>query len=203
MEWTQRINWADALAIFIILRSAYLGSQRGFFGELFCILGMFIAVILGLHNYGPLAHFMNSYLFIPSHTGAVISFFLITVLIYVAFVVIYNFLLNRKIVHLEALPSINRIGGSLIGFFKGLAIASVVFLTLLLVPIKYVSDSAKSKSLLGPVFAQTGVTVYNKTLDLFSGIKARDLSGHLLGAEPIRFDRMKIKRKDKLEQILE
>jgi len=203
LELMGRINWADALAIIVIIRSCYVGSQRGLLGELFCIFGMFLAVIFSLHYYYSLAQFMINYMYIPGNIANLTSFVLIIGIAYLIFVALYRFVVNMKIIKIDAFPSLNRIGGALIGFFKGVAIASVLFLALLLVPIKYFTDSAKSRSLLGPALAETGVVVYEKSLSIFAYIKARNLSEHLSGAQPIKFDKMKIKRKDKLEQILE
>ncbi len=203
MEWIRHVNWTDALAIIIILRSSYVGSQRGLFGELFCIFGLLLAIVLSLHYYYSWAQFMFSYLFMPRHIANILSFVLIAVLVYALFVSVYHFVLNRKILTIEELPDIYWVGGVIFGFMKGVVIASILFLALLLVPIKYITDSAKTKSMFGPFLASTGVAVYEKSLSLFANIRARDLSGHLSGAPPLDFDKMKIKRKDKLEQILE
>ncbi|MBL7070717.1 MAG: CvpA family protein [Candidatus Omnitrophica bacterium] len=203
MEWIGEINWADALAIILILKTVFSGLQRGFFGELIYIGALYFSIIFSLHFYTQLANFLNSYLFVSNYVSGLIAFLLITVVTYVIIISLFNIIQNLKIIKIEAFSGLNRAGGAIFGFIKGIGIASILFLAMLLVPLKYVTESANKNSLLGPFFAQTGVMIYEKTLDVFAGIEARDLSGHLSGTAPIKLEKLRIKRRDKLDDILE
>lgn len=198
-----RVNWVDALAIIIILRSTYIGAIRGLLGELFYILGIFLAIIFGLHFYIPIANFMNVNLFIPLNIAYLLSFLLASFLTHLFIVMLYNSIRNMKIVKIEASHGISRVGGTLMGFIKGFAVVSIMFLLMLLIPIQYITDSAKERSFLGPYFIKSGVFMYEKTLSMFSGIEARDLKELLAGAKPINLGKLKIKRKDRIDEILQ
>lgn len=201
MEWMARVNWADALVIIIVLRSTYVGSQRGFFGELFYIFGICLAIIFSIHFYALLSNFINKYLFIPLNISDVISFLIITFAICLGFKFIYGLL--QKIIKIEVFPAINKVGGPLLGFCKGFIISILLFLIMLLIPIGYITDSAKEKSLFGPFFIETGVTLYKKSLSVISATKGRDLTRFLSGAKPLEFKIFKLRRKDRLDEILE
>ena len=108
MEWMRHISWPDLLVVIIILRSTYMGSQRGFFGELFHIFGICLSIIFGIHFYIPVSYFINTYFFIPLNIAYIIGFLLVIITIYLAFRFIYAFV--RKIIKIEVFPDVNKIG---------------------------------------------------------------------------------------------
>lgn len=201
MEWMARVNWADLLVIIIVLRNTYVGSQRGFFGELFYIFGIYLAIIFGIHFYSILSNFINKYLFIALNISDLISFLIITFGIYFGFKVSYSFL--QKIIKIELFPAINKIGGPLLGFCKGFVISTALFLIMLLTPISYITNSAKTGSLFGPFFIKAGTTLYEKSLNIISAIRPRDLTQLLAGAEPLKFKKFRLGKEEKLDKILQ
>lgn len=201
MEWMARVNWADVLAVIIILRSTYVGSQRGFFGELFCILGIWLIIIFSIHLYVPVSNFINTYLFIALNISNLIGFLIITLALYFGFRFIHNLL--QKTIKIEVFPAINKIGGSLLGFCKGFIIATLLFLIMLLIPISYITNSAKARSLFGPFFVKTGAALYEKSLSIISAVEGESLDRLLAGAKPLEFRIFRFKRKDKLDEILQ
>lgn len=201
MEWMARVNWADVLAIIIVLRSTYVGSQRGFLGELFYILGIWLIIIFSIHFYVPISNFINKYLFISLNISNLISFLIIALALYFGFRFIYGLL--QKTIKIEVFPAINKIGGSLLGFCKGFIIATLLFLIMLLIPISYITNSAKTRSLFGPFFIKTGVTLYEKSLSIISAVEGENLNRLLAGAKPLEFRIFQLKRKDKLDEILQ
>ena len=85
MEWLARVNWVDVIVIIIILRSTYVGSQRGLLGEFFHIFWIFIAIIFSTHLYFPISQFLNKYLFIAVNISDLISFLFVAGVIYLIF----------------------------------------------------------------------------------------------------------------------
>jgi len=201
LEWVTRISWADLLVIIIILRSTYVGSQRGLFGELFHILGICLAIVFGIHFYTIISGFINTYLFIPLNIADIIGFLIITLVIYLLLKLCYGLL--QKIIKIEMFPAINRVGGPILGFCKGVTLSVLIFFFMLLTPVQYISDSAKTRSLFAPFFVNAGITLYEKSAEMFPAVQAKELKKLLSGAEPLKLDILRIKRKDKLDQILQ
>ena len=135
MEWITSIKWPDLLVIIIVLKCTYSGSQRGFFGELFHIFGICLAIICGTHFYSPIAIFFNTYVLIPFHVGNILSFGIVAFCCFILFNYIYGLL--QKIIKVEMLPLLNKIGGPVLGFFKGMILCSFIFFIMLLTPINY------------------------------------------------------------------
>ncbi len=201
MEWMRHISWPDLLVVIIVLRSTYMGSQRGFFGELFHIFGICLGIILGIHFYIPVSDFINTYLFIPLNITYIIGFLLIIITIYLAFRFIYAF--ARRIIKVEMFPAINKIGGPIIGFCKGSALSIFLFFIMLLTPIHYISESAKTRSLFAPFFIKIGTTLYETSLKILPDVEKKGLEQLLKGVKPIEFKEFRFKKRDKLDEILE
>ena len=201
MEHLARISWVDLIIIIIVLRSTYAGSQRGFFGELFHIAGICLAIVLSMHFYAPLGCFIHTYLYIPINIANVTTFLAITYIIYLIFRIIYG--LSSKLIKIEMFPAINKMGGALLGFCRGSVLSIFLVLIMLLTPIHYITESVKTRSLFSPFFIKTGISLYEKSLGLFSWVEARGLEEFLEGAEPIKFHMLQFKKKNKLDKILD
>lgn len=204
MEWVSRVNWVDVLFLIIILRSIYVGSQRGFFAELFNILGMGIAIVLSIQFYSQIAAFLNKYLYIPRNISGIISFLAVAFLIHLLFQFATG--LIKKVVKVEIFPNfnkgINAFGGPIIGFCKGMMVSLFIFLVLLLIPIGYVINSAKDGSLSGHFFARSARTLYEKTIGIIPSAKPVDITPLLAGAEPLKFKMFQPKKSDKLDDVI-
>ena len=201
MEWMTRINWVDALVIIIVLRSTYVGSQRGFFGELFNIIGICFSIIFGIHFYFRLSNFLNAYLLIPLNIANFISFIIIALIVFIVIKYIYGLL--TRIIKIEMFQAISKTGGTLLGFLRGTAICMLLVFVMLLVPISYITESVKSRSLLSPFLAGAGSVMYKKSIGLISAIEDGKLERILSGAEPINFEGLRLKKRDKLDEILQ
>ena len=201
MEWMTRVSWVDLLVIIIVLRSTYVGSQRGFFGELFHIFGICLVIIFSIHFYTPISNFLNQYLFIPLNIAYIIGFSIITLIVYLVFRAVYNLLWN--VVKIEVFPAINKIGGSLLGFCKGFTVCIFLIFIMLLIPIHYVTQSVRAKSIFAPFFIKTGTVLYEKSLGIFSAVKTKELEQLLKGVEPLKFKELQFKRRDALDEILQ
>lgn len=204
MEWVSRVNWVDVLFLIIILRNIYVGSQRGFFAELFNILGMGIAILLSIHFYSQIAAFFNKYLYIPLNISNIISFLAVAFLICLLFQFISAIV--KKVVKVEVFPDFNKainiFGGPIVGFCKGTAVSLFIFLVLLLVPISYVVSSAKDGSLSGQFFARSTKTLYEKAINMIPSVRPVDINLLLAGAEPLKFKMFQPKSGDKLDEVI-
>ncbi len=204
MDWISRVNWVDVLFLIIILRSIYVGAHRGFFTELFNVLGVGIAIVLSIHFYSSGANFLLKYLFIPLNISNLVSFLLIALCVYLLFQLVESII--KKLVKVEVLPDFNKviskIGGPVIGFCKGVAVSIFIFLVLLLIPIGYVVNSAKANSLSGEFFSQAAATLYRKTVSILPATSPVDIHPLLAGAKPLEFKMLQPKKEDKLDEVL-
>ncbi len=205
MDWASKVNWIDILFLIVILRSIYIGSQRGFFTELFNILGIGIAIVLGIHFYLPAGNFLLKYLFIPLNISNLIAFLAIWFLAYLLFRIVEG--LVKKLLKIEILPGINkaidRIGGPVIGLCKGIAVSVFVYLVILLIPVGYIVNSAKANSLSGNFFSKAASTLYTQTVNIIPSASPVDVSPLLEGAKPLEFKMIRPKKKDKLDEVLD
>lgn len=196
-----RVIWVDLVAIIIVVRSIYVGLHRGFFGEFFYILAICLAIVFGIQFYPLPSNFLNTFLLIPPNITDFVGFILIIIIIFMIYVFLSKFF--QRLIKIEIFPAINRMGGLVVGFCRGLALSSLILLIMLLTPIGYITESAKTKSLFGPFLIQTGANIYKKSLIAVPFIPQRDLTQLLSGARPIKFKMIKVKRKDRLEEILQ
>lgn len=204
MEWISKVNWVDVLFLIIILRSSYVGSQRGFFVELFNILGMGIAIVLSIHFYSQIAAFLNKYFYIPVNIANIMSFLTAAFLVHLLFQ--FTAGLIKKVVKVEIFPgfnkAVNAFGGPIIGFCKGMTVSLFIFLALLLIPVGYIVDSAKDGSLSGRFFARSAGTLYEKTINIIPSARPVDIAPLLAGAEPLKFKMFRTKTSDKLDEVI-
>lgn len=205
MDLISRVNWVDVLFLIIILRSIYVGAHRGFFTELFNVLGVGIAIVLSIHFYSPAAGLLLKYLFIPLNISNLIAFALVALCVYFLFQLVEAVI--KKLVKVEILPAsnkvISKVGGPVIGFCKGIAVSIFVFLVLLLIPIGYVINAAKTNSLSGEFFSQAAVTLYQKTVSILPSTAPVDVRLLLEGAKPLEFKILQPKKQDKLDEMLD
>jgi len=201
LEWIRHIIWLDLLIIIIILRSTYVGFQRGLFGELLYILGLYVAIIFTLHWCPTVANFFHSVILLPVNFAYIISFILIILAIYIIFVILNKFL--RRTVKIEVLPAVNKIGGPIFGFIRGGVISILLCFALLLVPIGYVARAVKTRSLFGPFLIETGMTLYKKSLGFGSAERVKKVEEMIKGVEPIKFKKLQLKQKGDIDRLLE
>ncbi|MBN1871208.1 MAG: CvpA family protein [Candidatus Omnitrophica bacterium] len=201
MEAIAYFNWVDLLVFIIMILSTYIGSQRGLFGELLYLLGLYIIAILSMRFSSPLSYFLNRYMFLPLNVCYVISFICIIGLLYFVFKRLYAFLLN--IAKIEVFHSLNKIGGLLIGMMRGFVVSVLVSFALVLMPIQYISESVKIYSLSGNFLLNSGSTLYSKTVSLLTGKQDASVEHLLSSVEPAQFKILKIKRKNSIEEFLE
>jgi len=204
LDWISKVNWVDVLFLIIILRSIYVGAQKGFFTELFNILGVGIAIVLSIHFYSPGANLLLKYFFIPLNISNLIAFMAVMFFVYLLFQLVENII--KKLIKIEILPNfnkvINKIGGPVIGLCKGIAISIFIFLVLLLIPVGYVVNSAKVNFLSGEFFSQAATTLYTKTVSIIPYTSPVDIHPLLEGAKPLEFNIFRPKKQDKLDEFL-
>lgn len=153
------INWVDFLIIGIILRMCYIGLRTGIGIEFFKLLGVWIATMTTFQLYStPLADMLHEKLpALPIDAADAFVFItLLTIIMLVVRMIRESFFLLVKI---DAQNSLNKWGGLVLGFTRGIWIASLALMIMNISTIQYLETIAKS-SLFGHRFINIAPQIY-------------------------------------------
>lgn len=122
-----QINWLDLFIIIILIRICYTAIKAGFPAELFKIAGLILATYLSLHYYSGLSSFLSGLIGPKNTLSALLS---PVSFIFLAGAGIFAFSLLRriflKLVKMEAVSSLNKWGGFVLGITRAFLFASLV-----------------------------------------------------------------------------
>jgi len=175
MELFHRINWVDILVLIIIFRISYVASKEGLSHEIFPLFGGIFITVLSLHYYGKIGQFFYQNLFrMPIVLANFLSFLLLVVIAGMLFKLIK--LLLDKIIKIQWHPFIENFGGLIAGVLRASIVASLVLITLALMPLPYLQRSIRERSLTGPYVLRIGPDIYAKTSRILPTIKIEGAS---------------------------
>ncbi len=186
-EYLTKINWVDVVILILLIRTSYVGLTRGFSSEFLTLLGIFTSIILAIHNYKKISDFLISRVNLPVEFSNFIGFLIIAAgtFLLCRFVKILFF----KIVKLELVGGLEKIGGCLLGMVRGCLLVSLILLISLLIPNDYLKVSILDKSFSGIYFLKIAPTCYDYTLDLlpqFKASKKNDILEEILSRKSIK-----------------
>ncbi|MFH1692321.1 MAG: CvpA family protein [Candidatus Omnitrophota bacterium] len=153
------INWVDFLIIGIILRMCYIGLRTGIGIEFFKLLGLWLATMITFQLYStPLADMLHEKLpALPIDAADVFVFVsLLTITILVVRMIRESFFL---LVKLDEQNTASKWGGLVMGFIRGVWIASLALMIMTISTMQYLETSAKS-SLFGHRFINIAPQIY-------------------------------------------
>lgn len=162
-----RINWVDIVVLIILIRTTYIGLDKGFSVEIFKFFGIIFALALGLNFYIPLSQFISAHSFVPLSLGKILAFLGLVFLMVLVFKLIYLFF--KALVKAEFVKWLDKIGGLSLGILRGILISSLVFITLLLLPWDYPGYSIKARSLSGQPILKAAEKFYCLTFKFYPG----------------------------------
>ena len=176
MDILKHINWVDVLALILILRISYVCSQAGLTHEIFPLIGNAVVLVLSLHFYARVGNIITKNApIIPIQ----IAYFLSFTGIVIALMIIYK-LLNAAlniVLTMECHPSIEKIGGLIVGVMKAFVVTSLVLAILALAPMPYFQRSIRDKSLTGLQILKIGPAIYGKVAALLPALKLGSPAG--------------------------
>lgn len=152
------INWVDVLIFIIVIRSLYLGMLNGLTSELFKFLGTVIGLVFAVHYYAKLADIIILNLGLLDWLTKLLCFLIISQILRLAFK--YSLLFFLKIISLQFISQLEKPGGAIIGFSRGLICAAVVLLSIGFIPSQYLKDSC-GQSLTGLFIVKASQRTYN------------------------------------------
>jgi len=147
MEILKSINWLDIVLLIIILRSVYIGVKLGLTAELFNFFGVLVSLICAIVWYSRTADVLVINFKLPVWLSQFLCFIIIAQFVRLIFK--YGLALLLKILNVQFVPQLERIGGGVIGFGRGVILSGIIILAIGLIPNAYLRESIEVKSFTG------------------------------------------------------
>ncbi len=147
MEIIKNINWLDIIVLVLVVRGVYMGVKRGLTAELFNFFGIIISLILAIQWYSQVADVLILNFNLPIWLSKFLCFVVIAQIIRIAFK--YSLTLLLKILNIQFIPQLEKIGGGIIGTGRGIIAAGILILALSFIPNDYMKESIQVKSFTG------------------------------------------------------
>ena len=158
MDIITHFNWLDIVILLLVIRGIYLGVTHGLTSELFNFIGIVISLTLAIHWYSQVADVLIINFALPIWLSQLLCFFIIVQLTRLVFK--YTIVLVLRILNVQFVPQLEKIGGGIIGFGRGVIIASVFILTISFFPSKYMQDSIHDRSFTGRFLVKVAERTY-------------------------------------------
>lgn len=159
MDILHRINWVDIFIVIVMLRASYLAFQHGLSHEIFPLFGACLMVSVALRYYTTLSGLFARYVLnLPPSILDLAGF--IAILVGAGFFCKVVGGLLENIIKVTWHPFVERFGGLLIGVIKASVVTSMCIIVLMLVPLSYLQQSVRDRSLMGARFMRIGPNIY-------------------------------------------
>ncbi|MFH0732268.1 MAG: CvpA family protein [Candidatus Omnitrophota bacterium] len=158
MEILKKFNWTDILVILLVLKCCYTGVRAGLTQELFRLIGTLASILFGFHYFNKAAYFIVEYIKIPLWIIQIIVLAAIVLLFRIAYK--YAVALLLKILNVQFVLGLEKAGGAVVGSLRGLLLCGFILITLLLLPIKYISISINKDSVIAPYLVRYTAATY-------------------------------------------
>ncbi|MDD5504017.1 MAG: CvpA family protein [Candidatus Omnitrophica bacterium] len=158
MDILKSINWLDIIVLIVTLRAVYMGVKLGLTAELFNFFGILASLICGVMWYSRTADVLVMNFKLPVWLSQFLCFIVIVQLIRLIFK--YGFALLLKIMNVQFIPQLERLGGGVIGFGRGVILSGMIVAALGLIPSDYLKDAIEEKSFTGRFLVKTVESAY-------------------------------------------
>jgi membrane protein required for colicin V production len=122
----KKLNWLDLIIVILITIPTFFGFRKGFWRKFLGIAGIVAGFILAVRFYEPVSVFINKFINGNALIFHVISFLLIIGIIHGFSVWVARFIAGSH----SGTSWLDKIAGSVFGFFQGLILASVLLVNL-------------------------------------------------------------------------
>jgi len=174
MDIIKNFNWIDVLVVLLLLKSAYAGARTGLTAELFKLIGTVISIVLGLHYYNNIGGALIDYINMPVWFAQFIILVVVVLLVRVIFK--YGVVLLLKVLNIQFILGLERIGGALIGFGRGFLFGGLILIASLFLPVRYFYSSIYEGSFLASYLIRTTKAVYTSIIGLVPSQEAREIT---------------------------
>jgi uncharacterized membrane protein required for colicin V production len=147
MEILKSINWLDLIILVLILRTVYIGAKLGLTAELFNFFGVLVGLVCAVVWYSRTADVLVMNFKLPVWLSQFLCFIIIAQFVRLIFK--YGMALLLKILNVQFVPQIERIGGGIIGLGRGVILSGIIIVAIGLIPNDYLKESIEVKSFTG------------------------------------------------------
>ena len=179
-EFFKHLNYLDIIILIIMLRICYVALKTGLPVELFKLAGTLSAIFLSLHYYIILSDSMRTDIVLGLATFKFADFLIFISLVITGYLL---FMLLRcifyRFIKLEAVASLSRWGGLVLGFFRGFFMVGLICFTLLVSGLPYLNKSVENSSLGSRIYRVAPDTykwLWNTLFSKFMGSEASNKS---------------------------
>ncbi|MFA5157072.1 MAG: CvpA family protein [Candidatus Omnitrophota bacterium] len=162
----RQFNWLDVFIVFLLLKIIYAAVKNGFIVELFKFLGTVFSVYIAFHYFTILSDFFMRR--VPEEHGFPLEFMdyvvCLALLVSVYLVSVFLRSLFCHFVKMEAVPTLSKWGGLILGIGRGLIAASLVVFMMFVSTTNYLSASAKD-SYIGRRIFNVSISTYTAVWD--------------------------------------
>jgi len=169
----ESFNWVDILLILFLIKTIYSGAKTGLTSELFKLIGTITSVVVGLHYYNEIANILGNYIKMP--IGALQCIILAVIALLIAIIIKYVVILLLKILNIQFVKHLEKVGGALIGLARGFLIGGLFMIALAFLPVEYLNKSICEKSLLSGLFIQSTEKTYTSIISIIPSQKPKEI----------------------------
>ena len=155
-------GWVDALAVALAFRMSYIGFRLGVGAELTKLAGLIAGFLAGYRYQQALSTLIVEKTLFPMEWTLAAVLVALVLLGYFLITVMFHFF--GKLIEAVVISQLSRLAGLLVGFFRGVAIASVVLVIFQQIPSAYLDASINQRSLSGPVLVQVAPSFYDAVM---------------------------------------
>ena len=149
----RHFNYLDIIILIIILRICYIAIKTGLPVELFKLVGILSAIFLSLHYYVFLSDSMLKNIDLGLAPLKLVDF-LIFIFLAIAGYLLFMFLrcIFYRFIKLEAVPTLSKWGGLVLGVLRSLFMSSLICFTLLVSGLPYLNKSVENSYLASRIY---------------------------------------------------
>jgi len=162
VEIFTRANWVDLLVLIVVLRIVFSAFKEGLSHEIFPFIGSIATIVCDLYLYEKMAYVIHHNIKIPLELLNFVSF--IAIALAMGFVLKFAKLLLDSIIKVTWHPVIEKFGGIIIGAFRAVIVASMILITLALMPLPYLQWSMRERSVTGVYVVGVGPFIYDNLM---------------------------------------
>ncbi len=142
-----QLNWVDLFFVICLIRTCYIGLSRGFTPEIPRLMCAFLTVVLSYYYCGRLGQFLSKYPVIRPEAVDALAFIVLVVFLAILSNVVC--VLYRVVMKASGPQMFEAVGGLIIGFIRGVVIASLLLICTQYIAPEYVERSVNKGSLVG------------------------------------------------------
>ncbi len=170
----ESFNWIDILLILLLIKTIYTGARTGLSAELFKLLGTVISIVVGFHYYKEIANALITYIKIPIWVSECVI--LVGIVLISAIIVRYVVIFLLKILNIQFVQHLEKVGGALVGLVRGFLIGGLFLTALSFFPAEYLHTSISEKSLLAPYFVKSSEKTYMSIIRLIPSQEPKEIT---------------------------